>query len=183
MDLDTALELLTSVNAGYRLQACEYFYSADETSPAIISALEVASRDRDRDVAAAAKKALARITSPAAEQGKVLLTTTPMIEGFKIETYIGIVSAEVVLGTGFLSEFGAGFADLLGSRAGKFQDKLKEAREITLAELKRKARALEANAIVGLDLDYSVLSNNMLMVVANGTAARVVPLPQPVTSP
>jgi uncharacterized protein YbjQ (UPF0145 family) len=176
MDLDTTLQMLKSINATMRLEACEQLCLASQSSPAIIAALENATRDRNAEVAKAARKALDKLQGVTTEEDKVLLTTTPTIEGYRVESYLGVISAEVVLGTGFLSELGASLADLLGSRASKFQDKLKEAREVTLRELRTKALELQANAVVGVDLDYSVLSNNMLMVVANGTAARITPI-------
>ncbi len=103
----------------------------------------------------------------------IVIATTPTLEKHTVEEYLGIVSAEVVLGTGFLSEFNAGLGDFLGVRSDKFQNKLKEAKEAALTELRLRAYELHANAILSVDLDYSVLANNMLMVVANGTAVKV----------
>jgi uncharacterized protein YbjQ (UPF0145 family) len=109
----------------------------------------------------------------AKELESIIIVTTPTIEGNKIAKYLGIVSAEVVLGTGFLSEFGAGLADLLGVRSDSFQKKLKEAKDAAMTEIRYRAKELDANAIVGVDLDYSVIGNNMLMLVANGTAVKL----------
>jgi uncharacterized protein YbjQ (UPF0145 family) len=106
---------------------------------------------------------------------QILVISTPSVEGRKVARYLGLVSAEVVLGTGFLSELGAGLADLLGARADEFQGKLKQAKDAAMRELKLRALELEADAILGVDLDYSVLGHNMLMVVANGTAVRLAP--------
>jgi len=49
---------------------------------------------------------------------------------------------------------------------------LKEAKDSALQELTDKARAVGANAIIGIDLDYETLGANgsMLMVSASGTA-------------
>lgn len=49
------------------------------------------------------------------------------------------------------------------------------AREEALAELERRAAALGANAVVGVDVDYEVLGSNngMLMVSASGTAVVI----------
>jgi len=103
----------------------------------------------------------------------LLVTTTPIIQGKIITEYLGIVSSVAVLGTGFLSELGGSVADLFGTRAGGFQDKLNRAREIVLQEVKEQAVQRGGDAIVGLDLDYMTLAANMLMVSANGTAVKL----------
>ena len=50
-----------------------------------------------------------------------------------------------------------------------------QARETALGELEERARALGANAVVGIDVDYEVLGSNngMLMVTVSGTAVVV----------
>lgn len=48
------------------------------------------------------------------------------------------------------------------------------ARTQALDELQQRASALDAHAIVGVDMDYEVLGQgNMLMVTASGTAVTV----------
>jgi len=102
-----------------------------------------------------------------------IATTTFNIEGKKIVGYLGVYGSEVVLGTGLLSELGGGIADILGTRAGGFQSKLRKAREDALSELKHQAFLDGADAIVGLDIDYSRLTSNLLMVIASGTAVKL----------
>lgn len=41
-----------------------------------------------------------------------LVTTTNLLEGYRISNYLGTVSAHVVTGTGLFSDFGAGLTDL-----------------------------------------------------------------------
>jgi uncharacterized protein YbjQ (UPF0145 family) len=113
------------------------------------------------------------------ELGAILLVTTPAIEGARVIQYLGVVSAEVVLGTGLLSELGADLADFFGGRASEFQNKLAEAKEAAMNELRKKAHAVGGNTVLGVDLDYSVIKSNMLMVVANGTAVKLAPFGLP----
>ena len=42
-----------------------------------------------------------------------------------------------------------------------------------MAEIEDRARALGANAVVGVDLDYEVIGDSMLMVSVSGTAVTV----------
>lgn len=47
-----------------------------------------------------------------------MVTTGFQFEGYEIVSYLGIVAGEVVLGTGFLSEFTSSFADFLACSPG-----------------------------------------------------------------
>ena len=102
----------------------------------------------------------------------MLLTTTNNIEGRKVKQYIGIVTGEVILGANLFKDFFASIRDIVGGRSGSYEKVLKEAKESALQELTDKARAVGANAIIGIDLDYETLGANgsMLMVSASGTA-------------
>jgi uncharacterized protein YbjQ (UPF0145 family) len=114
----------------------------------------------------------------AQRKASLLLTTTHFIEGRAIAQYLDIVTAEVVIGTGLLSELGAGIADLLGTRAEGFQQKLQEFRSTALDELRNNAFHKGADAVIGVDIDYMTLANNALVIVASGTAVRLVSLEQ-----
>ena len=46
----------------------------------------------------------------------MVLTTGYNFDGYKITSYLNVVSAEVVLGTGIFSSLGSQFADFTGSR-------------------------------------------------------------------
>ena len=104
------------------------------------------------------------------------ITTTPSIEGKKIEAYLGIVTGEAILGANLFKDIFANIRDLVGGRSAAYERELTKAREIALEEMQANATRLGANAIVGVDLDYEVLGagNGMLMVSASGTAVKVV---------
>ena len=70
----------------------------------------------------------------------------------------------------------AGIRDIVGGRSGAVQNVLRDARKTALYELKEEAYKSGANAVVGVDLDYSEISgkgNNMMFVVATGTAVKI----------
>ena len=103
------------------------------------------------------------------------VTTTPSLEGRRIVRYLGIVAGEAIMGANVFKDLFAGVRDIVGGRSGTYERELQRAREIALDELEQRARALGANAVVGVDLDYEVLGqgNSMLMVSASGTAVVV----------
>ncbi|CRZ33274.1 uncharacterized protein YbjQ (UPF0145 family) [Herbinix hemicellulosilytica] len=105
----------------------------------------------------------------------MIITTTPSIEGKQIDTYLGIVFGEVISGVDFIKDFAAGLSNFFGGRSGTYEEELIRARQEAIEEMTRRAAALGANAIVGVDIDYEVLGSNngMLMVTASGTAVCV----------
>ena len=104
----------------------------------------------------------------------MILTTTPTVEGRTIIEYKGVVFGEVISGVNFIKDFKASLRDFVGGRSGSYEQELINARAQALRELEERARQLNADAVVGIDLDYEVLGQNgsMLMVSASGTAVR-----------
>jgi uncharacterized protein YbjQ (UPF0145 family) len=104
----------------------------------------------------------------------MLVTTTPTIEGKKIVRYYGLVTGEAILGANIFKDFFAGIRDIVGGRSAAYENELRQAKEIAIEEMKEQARALGANAVIGVDLDYETIqvgqTGGMLMVSANGTA-------------
>ncbi len=102
----------------------------------------------------------------------MIITTTPSVEGHQIAQYHGIVVGEAILGANVIRDLFAGITDILGGRSGAYEEELGKARAVALEEMEERAAAKGANAVVGVDLDYEVI-NNMLMVSASGTAVRL----------
>ena len=103
---------------------------------------------------------------------QMIVTTTPAIEGKSIQEYRGIVVGEAILGANVFRDIFAQITDIVGGRSGAYEEELAKARDIALSELEERAQQRGANAVVGVDLDYEVV-NNMLMVSASGTAVIV----------
>ena len=102
----------------------------------------------------------------------MIVTTTPSIEGQKIARYHGIVTGEAILGANIFRDLFASVRDIVGGRSAAYEQELGRARETALREMEERAVLMGANAIVGVDLDYEVI-NNMLMVSASGTAVTL----------
>ena len=102
----------------------------------------------------------------------MIVTTTPNVEGKSITDYRGIVTGEAILGANIMRDLFAGITDIIGGRSGAYEKELAKARETALSEMQDRAAALGANAVIGVDLDYEVI-NNMLMVSASGTAVNL----------
>ncbi|MEM2896151.1 MAG: heavy metal-binding domain-containing protein [Candidatus Bathyarchaeia archaeon] len=104
----------------------------------------------------------------------MLVTTTPTVEGKRIVKYLGIVSGEAIMGANIIKDLFAGIRDIVGGRAGAYEEELIKAKEIAIGEMVEKARKLGANAILSVDLDYETVGKGtMLMVSVSGTAVVV----------
>ena len=103
----------------------------------------------------------------------MLVLTTTTVEGKKITKYYGLVSGEAIMGANIFKDIFAGIRDIVGGRSAAYEKELRSAKEIAVSEMIEQARALGANAVIGVDLDYETIGGgggNMLMVSASGTA-------------
>ena len=103
----------------------------------------------------------------------MIITTTPTIEGKPIKEYLGIVTGEAILGADLVKDLFAAITDIVGGRAGAYEKELSRARQIALQEMQEKAQNLGANAVVGVDLDFEMVRQGMLMVSVSGTAVKI----------
>jgi uncharacterized protein YbjQ (UPF0145 family) len=107
----------------------------------------------------------------------MLVSTTPTLEGHRIQAYRGLVSGEAILGANIFRDFFAGIRDIVGGRSAAYEEELRKAKTIALEEMEAQAAALGANAVVGVDLDYETITmgqgGGMLMVSASGTAVVI----------
>jgi uncharacterized protein YbjQ (UPF0145 family) len=105
----------------------------------------------------------------------MLTSTTTIIEGRPVREYLGVVTGEVIVGANIFKDLFAGIRDIVGGRSGSYESTLRDARQTALKELQEEARALGADAVIGVDLDYEVLGQggSMLMVSASGTAVKL----------
>ena len=105
----------------------------------------------------------------------MIVTTTPRVEGQPIEEYLGVVTGEAILGAHIGRDILATFTDIVGGRSREYEEEVQKAREIALKEMTSEATSKGANAVVGVDIDYEVIRQGMLMVAASGTAVKLGP--------
>jgi len=106
----------------------------------------------------------------------MLVTTTNTLQGIEIKKYLKPVSAHVVAGTGFLSDFGASFTDIFGGRSGTYQRQLQSLYDDATNKLIQSAMQIGANCIIGLNIDMDEISGKgkaMFMITATGTAVII----------
>lgn len=105
-----------------------------------------------------------------------IVLTTESAPSLPIDRRLDIITAEVVIGLHIFKDIASAWRDTFGGRSKVMQDGLRDARKTALDELRREAAALGADAVVGVDLDYSEISGggkSMLFLVASGTAVTL----------
>lgn len=102
-------------------------------------------------------------------------STTPAIAEREIVQTLGVVTGEAIIGAHIFRDFFASITNIIGGRAGGYEQALRQARDIAIQEMCDEAGALGGNAVVGVDLDYETMGadNGMMMVSATGTAVVV----------
>jgi uncharacterized protein YbjQ (UPF0145 family) len=103
----------------------------------------------------------------------VIITTTNSVEGHRVTFYHGVVVGEAIMGANIVRDIFASVRDVVGGRAGSYEVKLQDARNVAMQELEERALATGGNAVIGVDLDYEVVGDSMLMVSVSGTAVTI----------
>lgn len=73
-------------------------------------------------------------------QRKMIVTTTPDIQGRAITGYLGLVTGESILGANAVRDFFASVRDVVGGRSGSYEKVLKSAREARSRRWSRRPR-------------------------------------------
>ncbi|MDD1415825.1 YbjQ family protein [Dolichospermum sp. ST_con] len=107
----------------------------------------------------------------------MLLTTTDVIQGAVIQSYLGIVTAEVVYGSNFLRDFLASIRDIVGGRTGSYERLFEEGQRKAMEELEQRAQRLGADAVIGIAVDTGTInvdqSGVLLVITATGSAVKI----------
>ena len=77
------------------------------------------------------------------------------------------------MGANIVRDIFASVTDIVGGRSAAYEDKLAEGRKIAIEEMTERARAIGANAVIGVDLDFETVREGMMMCIATGTAVTV----------
>ncbi|MEB3830831.1 YbjQ family protein [Phormidium sp. CCY1219] len=107
----------------------------------------------------------------------MILTTTDVIQDAVVESYLGVVTAEVVYGSNALRDFFAGIRDMIGGRTGSYEEVFRKGQLEAIAELEKRAQSLGANAVVGIEIDTGTINVDdrgaLLLITATGTAVKL----------
>ncbi len=103
----------------------------------------------------------------------MIITTTSVLEGFEVDEYLGVVTGEVVMGTNVIKDFFAGLSDIFGGRSNSYENSLSKGVNSVVSELRERAGAMGANAVIGVQHSMSSVGEGLMMIVVMGTAVKV----------
>lgn len=106
------------------------------------------------------------------------VTTTFTIEGYRIRQYLGVVRGIIVRAPTISQGILGGLKSIIGGNIGAYTEMCEQARQQAYDLLTDHARALGANAIVGLRYDASEISGKTSAateVLCYGTAVVIEP--------
>ncbi|WP_225009714.1 YbjQ family protein [Novosphingobium percolationis] len=100
------------------------------------------------------------------------MLTVGVLPGANEYRALGMVTANIAVGTGFFNELSQGISDMFGAvnEQSGMALKVNKGEAAARGILVSKALAMGANAIIGVDVDYGVTNNNAATVNMQGTA-------------
>lgn len=103
----------------------------------------------------------------------ILMTSGYNFEGYSITEYLGVFSGEYALHIKYPTSQGTRFADFLNSEITVYSDNLKIAKDKALEKLLVQVGYFGGSAVIGIDFNYNLISDDIVIVVATGTAVKV----------
>jgi uncharacterized protein YbjQ (UPF0145 family) len=102
---------------------------------------------------------------------RFFLSTTATIDGYGIESYLGIVSVEIVIPKDLLFRNPAPYGEL--HRLKSAEDQLQKVKEKAMEEISERAQQLQADGVVGMRMDFSSLDTVACLCSVSGTAVKL----------
>ena len=96
-------------------------------------------------------------------------------EGHTITDYLGFISEETAVGMGLFKSLFASVSNISGMESESLRKKLTQSKQIVMYRLCQDALEVGANAIIGIDLDYTMFGDSIVGVIVSGTAVTIVP--------
>jgi uncharacterized protein YbjQ (UPF0145 family) len=100
-------------------------------------------------------------------------STTFTLDGYKITKTLGLVRGIIVRSRSIFGTIGGSFQTLFGGNITLFTELCEKTREESFEMMMNHARALGANAVVGVRYDANEIMNGVTEVLCYGTAVVV----------
>jgi uncharacterized protein YbjQ (UPF0145 family) len=105
-----------------------------------------------------------------------MTTTTFNLDGYRVVKNFGVVRGIIVRSRSIFGTIGAGLQTLVGGNISILTDLCERTRQDALAQMLEHARALGANAVIGLRYDATEIMQGVTEVLCYGTAVLVEPV-------
>ena len=106
---------------------------------------------------------------------EVIVTTLEFLPGYRVKKVLGIVSGNTVRARNVGRDIVAAFRNLAGGEIVEYTELLASSRNEALSRMIEKAKALGANAVLGVRFATASITSGAAEIVAYGTAVIVEP--------
>lgn len=106
----------------------------------------------------------------------IIVTTTYTVEGYRIVQYKGIVRGLMVRSPNILEGFGGAIDGIFGGKQGSYMGMCEKTRAEAYEAMATNAKAMGANAVIGIAYDTTEIMERCTEVLCYGTAVVVVPI-------
>ena len=107
------------------------------------------------------------------EETKMTVVTTPNVLGKTVVRTLGLVRGNTIRARHVGKDIMAAMRNLVGGEVTEYAKLLAESREQALDRMVEQAEALDANAVIGLQFQTSVVMGGAAEMMAYGTAVVV----------
>ena len=99
-----------------------------------------------------------------------IVTTLEHVPGYRVRKVICVVSGSVVRARSIGRDIVAGLRNLAGGEIKEYTELMAESRDLAIKRMVEKARAMGANAVLGMRFSTSAIMSGAAEVMAYGTA-------------
>lgn len=103
----------------------------------------------------------------------MMLTTTDVVPGREIVEVLGLVRGSTIRARHVGRDILAGMRSLVGGEVAEYTKLMGESREQALDRMMEEARAMGANAVIGLRFTTAEVMNHAAEILVYGTAVRL----------
>ncbi len=106
-------------------------------------------------------------------ENSILITTSNMLEGYKVTRQLGLVRGITVRSRSILGNMAGGFMTIFGGKSTIYTELCENSREEAYQLMIQHARELGANAIINMRYESNEVMQGLTEVLAYGTAVVV----------
>lgn len=104
----------------------------------------------------------------------IMVTTTPILQGYKITQYLGIVKGIIVRSPTITQGISARIKGVIGGTIGAFKEMCEQTRRQAYQDMLKEAQGLGADAVIGMQYDSSDVEETGTEIICYGTAVKLV---------
>ena len=105
--------------------------------------------------------------------GEILVTATDFVSGYKIDKILGVVIGNTVRAKHLGKDIMAGLKKLVGGELEEYTDMLKDARTEAINRMVKKAKNLDADAVINVRFMTSAVTQGAAEILVYGSAVKL----------